>query len=207
MIQSDVKTKDKLKKGAKKYQPLWQSQFDQLFPETGPPPTEDILDLTLISYLLNTFCGNVCTNEEKEAIKTIRELRNELAHDNDGHITDDAFLAKWNRGVNVILLLNPTVITEVEKLKTGPVDETMEEEWTALKLQYEEERKMGLLQMAMWEQTKTALTQIKNTGKKQIKQMEEFREEVRGSFRDLKLTQVTEAPKPGKSKKILLLCR
>ena len=58
---------------------------------------------------------------------------------------------------------------------------------------------MGLLQMAMWEQTKTALTQIKNTGKKQIKQMEEFQEEVRGSFRDLKLSQVTEAPKPGKS--------
>ena len=111
--------------------------------------------MTLLCYLLNKFCRDVCSTQEKNAVKQLRGLRNPLMHVSSDNIDDDDFETLWKRGSDAVRVLLPSADAEMERLKTGPLVEGAEEDETYLKLQYEEEEKYGMLQMEMWERKLT----------------------------------------------------
>ena len=178
-IAADVKKNDAKKAGAKKgtsqrYQPLYQQQFDILFPiPPATAPTEESLDMTLLCYLLTNFCAKVCSNEEKEAAKTLRELRNPLMHKTVDSVDDYEFEQLWSRGSEAVEVLLPSAKEELERRKYGPLVEGAEEDVTYLKLQYEEEEKQGLLRMQMWERKLSQQTHKTENLDRRVRRLEE----------------------------------
>ena len=146
-------------------------QWEKLFPSSGDPPGSKTFDITLLHLLLREICNLTAPpttgwhkmpadgDVSREAnIVRIKCFRNELCHSVSTGISKDKFEDKWTIVSSALVALGIDQ-TEVDRLKTGPIDHDterrIEEEVNKWKLEFEPrverlEKKVRKLESGNW---------------------------------------------------------
>ena len=150
---------------------IFDDQWEKLFPTSGDPrPDSTTFDITLLHLLLREICHLTAPptgwhkmpadgDVSREAnIVRIKCFRNELCHSVSTGIATDQFEDKWNI-VSSALVAMGIDQTEVDRLKTAPIDHDterrIEEEVNKWKLDFEPrvetlEKKVWKLESGNW---------------------------------------------------------